>query len=84
MAIWMKVECEGWIGNKGLANVVIGGNRGVKCLKDVLGGEEGVGMDLYGILLGERSVGAEGRKMGGEGNPSEGALTNVMFEVRGK
>ena len=63
---------------------VVGGNGGVKGLKNVLGGKVGVGVDVGGIVLHEGFGGAEGRKMRSERTPSTMTRPEVVFQVGGK
>ena len=84
VAIWMKVECEGWVGEKGVAEGVSGWDGEVKGIENVLGGKVGVCMDLSGIVLNTGSGSAEGMEMRSEGTPCAVTRAKVVFKVGGK
>ena len=80
----VKVKSERWVWRKGLTKRVMVRNGGVKGMKDVLGRNEGICMNLGGIMLWEGFEDAECRKSGGKCRSSGVTGTEVMFEMRGK
>ena len=80
----MDVECEGRIGQKGVAKGMGGGDGGFKGMKNMLGGQIGVCMDVGGIVLHKGFLGAEGREMKGKCTASAMTGPEMVFEVGGK